>query len=295
MISRRNFLIITGGAAAFPQSVLARTSAKSWRGIALGAQAQIILDHPQAETLIAQSVAEISRLENIFSLYRTDSELTALNTQGHLKNPSPEMVELLSITDRVHSQTLGAFDPTVQSLWATYAQEIAAGAFPSDAQITTARNLIGWENVQVSTRNIQFKKSGMALTLNGIAQGYIADKVSALLRNNGVRNTLVNTGEIAAIGSAPDAGNWTVKAQNRSYPLSDMAVATSAPLGTVLDADETVGHIFDPRVGMTRAPHKTVTVFDPSAAVADGLSTGFCLLSAQEIAAQKRSSRVIVS
>ena len=42
---------------------------KNWRGIALGAEARIILDHPNAEQLIAGAVAEIERLEGMFSLY----------------------------------------------------------------------------------------------------------------------------------------------------------------------------------------------------------------------------------
>lgn len=295
MISRRKFLIIAGGATAFPASAMSSTPTNSWRGIALGAQAQIILNHPQSSILIPQAIAEISRLEKIFSLYRADSELVLLNQQGSLRNPSFEMVELLSICDHVHTQTLGAYDPTVQSLWATYAQEIANGGFPSDTQTAEARNLIGWNKVHFSTREVTFGKLGMALTLNGIAQGFIADKVAAFLRSNGIRNTLVNTGEIAAIGLTQDGTPWPVQAQGAHHALTDMAIATSAPLGTVLDKAETVGHIFDPRTGFKGQVHNAVTVIDPSAAVADGLSTGFCLLTEQEIEVQKMSSQVITS
>ena len=120
-----------GGAAAFPSTTMASPTTQQWSGIALGAEAKIILDHPKADTLIAQAVAEISRLENIFSLYREDSQLSKLNTQGFLRLPAFEMVELLSICSRIHAQTLGAFDPTVQGLWALYAQEISAGKMPT--------------------------------------------------------------------------------------------------------------------------------------------------------------------
>lgn len=295
MISRRRFLTILGGAAAFPALAPLKANALQWSGIALGAQALIILDHPNADTLIPRALAEISRLENAFSLYRSDSELSRLNRNGSLQNPSHEMVELLSICSRIHQQTLGAFDPTVQSLWVAHARSIAAKKHLTDKQLRAARNLIGWQYVRNSPREIHFEKQGMALTLNGIAQGFIADKVAALLRTEGVQNTLVNTGEISAVGAAPNAATWQIQAQGQTLHLSDMAIATSAPLGTVLDAAETLGHIFDPRIGAVSKSHQAVTVIHKSAAIADGLSTGFSLLSRAEIDAQKGRARVIIS
>ena len=133
------------------------------------------------------------------------------------------------------------------------------------------------------------------LTLNGIAQGFIADKVTALFRQNGVSNVLVNTGEIVALGSAPNGNSWQVKLgheEGQSIPLNGAAVATSAPLGTTFDTAGKVGHILDPRTGYPGETWSGVSVVSNSAAEADGLSTAFCLMTRSEIAASKGESQV---
>ena len=153
----------------------------------------------------------MSRLERIFSLYVADSDLSKLNRAGLLSGPALELVELLSICSRLHARTDGAFDPTVQTLWSLYARQFAAGAAPTDEQVAEARTRTGWRFVDFSHDHVGFGQSGMSMTLNGVAQGFIADKVTAVFRRNGVSNVLVNTGEIAALGSAPDAAPWPVR------------------------------------------------------------------------------------
>ncbi|MCF6304640.1 MAG: FAD:protein FMN transferase [Rhodobacteraceae bacterium] len=278
MTSRRRFLTILAGAAMLPGLA---SAAANWRGIALGAEARIILDHPDADRLIASAVAEISRLESLFSLHR-DSQLTRLNAAGILTNPAPEMLELLSICTALNARTDGAFDPTIQPLWALYARSFAAGAAPSAARIADIP--IGWRHLRYSPAEISFAKPDMALTLNGIAQGFIADKIAALFRAQGVQNVLVNTGEIMALGKAPNGLAWPVNIINGpELPLSNAAIATSAPLGTSFDANGTIGHILDPRTGQPGGKWAQVTVTATSAALADGLSTGFCLMNSAEI------------
>ena len=43
--------------------------------------------------------------------------------------------------------------------------------------------MVDYRNLSVATQRIEFARLGMAITLNGIAQGYITDRVSDLLRN----------------------------------------------------------------------------------------------------------------
>lgn len=296
MTTRRRFLSILAGAAALPViGARASTNVSQWRGIALGAEAQIILDHPDADRLITSAVAEINRLENIFSLYQTDSQLARLNRDGVLQDPAFEMIEMLSSCSALNARTNGAFDPTIQPLWALHATAFAAGTTPSAAEITQTRTATGWQHVRFSTSEVSFARDGMALTLNGIAQGFIADKVTALFRANGIANVLVNTGEIAALGVAPDGDAWRVKLEGfegQDVALRGTAVASSAPLGTVFDQNGHIGHILDPRTGMPGGVWSGVSVVATSATEADGLSTAFCLMSKTEIAAAKGNTTV---
>jgi hypothetical protein len=91
-----------------------------WNGIALGADSNIKFyakNHEQAERIFSQAFAEIERLENIFSLYIPTSEISRLNKNGYLKNPSAELVFLTHYAKNLGRKTDGVFDPSVQILW----------------------------------------------------------------------------------------------------------------------------------------------------------------------------------
>src|SRR3546814_7545077 len=89
-----------------------------WRGVALGADAELRLYHPDraiAQRLLAHSLAEIQRLESLFSLYRDDSALAALNRQGYLDAPPADLLRLLNEGIHYSRLTDGAFDPDRKS------------------------------------------------------------------------------------------------------------------------------------------------------------------------------------
>ena len=102
----------------------------------------------------------------------------------------------------------------------------------------------------------------------------------AVLAAEGLTDILIDTGEFVALGQRPDGGAWPVRlAQGGAADLSNRALATSAPTGTVFDQNGRYGHILDPRTGEP-APARWagISITAPSAALADALSTGACLL-----------------
>lgn len=295
-INRRRALTILAGAATLPAfGAKANATTKNWQGVALGAKVQIVLDHPNADFLLSRAVGEIRRLENIFSLYQNDSQLAQLNHDGFLDNPAFEMIELLSLCTSINARTNGAFDPTIQRLWMLYAEEFSAGKSPTDKQISHTMDMTGWNYVRVNQDRVSFSRKGIMLTLNGIAQGFIADKVTALLKSGGIENVLVNTGEISAIGVNSDGAHWQIRRGTINGPqisLDNQSIATSAPLGTTFDAGKTIGHILDPRTGKPGGLYPEVSVVSHSAALSDGLSTAFCLLSKDEIDRAKGRAKI---
>jgi thiamine biosynthesis lipoprotein len=272
-LTRRRFLSISAAAAALPSASFAGQSAR-WRGVALGAPASMVLAGVPplaARPVFAALEAELERLERIFSLYRPDSALVRLNAGGRLDAPPPEMLDLLSLAGAIHDATGGAFDPTVQPLW----QARAAGGDEA-----AARARVGWQSVRFDARSVRFARPGMALTLNGIAQGYITDRIAELLAARGFDDVLVDIGEVAARGHRSDGAPWRAGIADPGgrivarVTLRDRALATSAPMGTVLPGGQ--GHILDPS---GRAPRRALmSVSAPRAAVADGLSTALCLV-----------------
>ena len=108
-MSKGQALTITAAASLLLAMPLRAQGAKlrQWHGVALGSAATIALDHPQADRLIALALAEIDRLEGIFSLYRPDSALARLNRTGVLDAPPFELLDCLSLCGRVNAASGG--------------------------------------------------------------------------------------------------------------------------------------------------------------------------------------------
>ena len=278
MLTRRRFIAISAALAALPQIGHAAPAPRLRAGQALGAQVSIRIAHPDGDAIAARVLSEIERLEGILSLYRIGSALARLNRDGELAAPPFELLECLSLAGAVHRGSGGRFDPTVQPLWALWAEAAVAGARPDEAAIRDTLARTGWDGVRLDSARIALRP-GMALTLNGIGQGYVADRVAALLQAEGLSEILIDTGELRALGGRPGGGAWPVKLEaGGRVALRDRALATSAPLGTTFDQAGTDGHIMDPATGRpTPANWREITVSAPTAALADALSTAGCL------------------
>lgn len=280
MLTRRRLIAIAAAMATLPAAARAeaRAPARIWTGQAMGARASIRLDHPEANAIAGRVLAEIDRLENILSLYRPGSALSRLNRDGALQAPPFELLECLSLADAAHRASAGRFDATVQPLWALWAESAAAGRQPGTAEIDRARALVGWQRVRLDAARIEMAP-GTALTLNGIGQGYVADRVAALLSAEGLGDILIDTGEFRALGGQPGGGAWQVRLEaGGKVGLAGRALATSAPLGTTFDQAGRDGHILDPRTGRPTASHwRAISVSAPTAAMADALSTAGCM------------------
>jgi len=278
-VCRRRFLILSAcalGAAGTAQA----GAVHEWQGVALGAQTRLRIEGAapgQAGRFLTEAEALLRRVEATFSLHR-ESELVRLNRSGNLPHPSPAMQELLALTDRLHDATGGAFDPSVQPLWLARA---------SGAGDDRARRLTGWAQVEHDPDRVRLRP-GMALTFNGLAQGWAADQLAALAARHGLGDVLIDSGEQRGLGkrvwdvgiAGPDG------ALLRRMRLQDRALATSSALGTRIGPAGDQPHILDPRG--QRLARGTVSVSAATAALADGLSTALCVMSDQDADAALR-------
>ena len=284
-----------------------------WRGSALGVRASIALygaDAARGDRLRPGWEAELRRLDGIFSLYRGDSVLRRLNRDGGIDAPPPELVELLSLCGGLHRMTGGVFDPTVQPLWELYARRLGgwpdaavgsgrtgpapacdaspAPMLPGPGRVERERALraVGFRRVDMTPARIEFRRPGMGITLNGIAQGYLTDRVAAWLLRSGVTNALVDIGEIRAFGRPPGRDRWRIgRAKTRDaaaysgvIEIVQGAVATSSPASFRFGGEPRHHHLFDSRTGASAFAPRTVTVKAPTATLADGLSTAFAMM-----------------
>jgi FAD:protein FMN transferase len=279
-LTRRHFIVsaaaasAVGGVAAFIATG-DETPGFVWRGSALGGEAQVSLygaDEEAARRALDAVALEIARLETIFSLHQETSELSLLNRDQVLSSPSRDLRELLRSALDWRLKTEGAFDPTVQRLW----EAAAAGRDPSreliktaGTEITLAENSVGIEQ-------------GSALTLNGIAQGRIADRVTEILVNHGFVDVVVDAGELRLPGRKRRAVG--IPAAKAAVSVAEVAIATSEPKSLLFDPKGRRHHLIDPRTGESPRYWQSISVFAADAQTADALSTAFAVLPFEAVA-----------
>jgi FAD:protein FMN transferase len=289
-MQRRRFIRIVGcalGLGLLPGFQLQRGPWRfRWRGSALGAEARIDLwmdGSDRARRLVALCVAELDRLEGVFSLQRRDSALSILNRQGRLLRPPLELVSVLEAAGRISELTGGAFDATVQPLWRLYTDHFAGPdadpAGPSPGEIERVGRLVDHGAVDAAPHAVRFARPGMAVTLNGIAQGFIADRIAALVQDHGAGSVLLDVGEVAAVGPPPGGGEWQVRAGSAGpvLGLAGGAVATSSPAALTFDAAGRFPHLLDPSTLRPGIRATEVSVVADSAMIADALSTALAV------------------
>jgi thiamine biosynthesis lipoprotein len=198
----------------------------------------------------------------------------------------------------------GAFDVTVQPLWTLYAEHFFANSAPSPAgpppeAIERTREFVDWRAIELGARRIVLTRPGMGITLNGIAQGYITERITDILRAHGCDRTFANLGcsEISAQGRHANGNPWRVGLADPRQPekvgialdLCDRSVCTSGGYGTKFEATGRFHHLFDPLTGTSAHGYLAVSVMATRTMLADALSTALYVTPPQ------RSSALLAS
>jgi len=258
--------------------------------------------HAQAERAdraLDDTVALLRHLHAQMSLFDPDSAVCRLNREGSLRHPDPDLLAVLQLARQVSARSQGAFDITVQPLWALWQRTHAQGRRPGQAELADARARVDWRAVQATEQAVTLARPGMAITLNGIAQGHAAERARALMQRHGITDALLDTGEWAPIGHSPDGGPWrlglasprdsqrilrTLQADGRG-----IAVSTDATLrfGSAPD-DDRDHHILDPRTGRSPPHLSAVAVIAESPALADALTKVVFMGTADQALARAR-------
>jgi thiamine biosynthesis lipoprotein len=237
-------------------------------------------DGARADAALDAAVQALRHVERQMSLFDPDSALSRLNRDGALDAPDTHLVAVLRLARRVAAASNGAFDISVQPLWAAWQRAHAEQRLPTHAELAAARARVDWRAVHLTPGRITLRRPGMALTLNGIAQGYAADLARTALRAHGITHALLDTGEWATLGRAPAGEPWslgiadprdTQRVVARIEPRG-RAVATSSDAQLAFTADRREHHIVDPRSGHSPPQLASVTVAASSAALADALT-----------------------
>ncbi|MCA9265566.1 MAG: FAD:protein FMN transferase, partial [Planctomycetales bacterium] len=259
------------------------------QGWALGSVVSLQAWHPRAavaQSALDAAFTELEQIEQLMSIYRSNSHIGRLNRDGVLLNPHPFLTEVLRISLHISSLTDGAFDVTIQPLWALFTAARRMNRLPTTQEVDTARSHVNWQNISVEDGKITLAR-GTQISLNGIAQGFAADRVRETLVAHGVRHALIDTGEIHTLGISPSRNDdWTVAIQHPRAPQSYLSMAklagrcltTSGDYATTFTDDYVHHHLFDPRTGYSPQGFASVSIAADSATWADALSTAVYVL-----------------
>ena len=294
-MDRRSFLKLAGAAgvaAAMPLVSPSIGLASLTGGLKVAQETRIMMGTMVAVTVVDQSAAKaqtalnrayeaISAIAPTFDRYHSGGALYELNSTGSLSKLPPALSQVLELCAKVNQSSGGAFDISVAPIVDAYKNSFAANkSLPEAKQLEKAMSAIGGFSLANGTARLT--KEGAAVTLDGVAKGYIVDIGMTALKRAGVSHALINAGgDVAAMGNRADGKVWRVgvadpadKTQAKQVMhLSNAAVATSGNYEIYFDQEKLFHHIIDPHTGASPKTEASVSVKASSATVADALST----------------------
>lgn len=242
-------------------------------------------------TLTARISATLERLEQQFSTYRPNSELSRFNTARTTDwiTVSPELARVATDCRALSVLTGGAFDATIfplVDLWG-FGPQRRSGPPPSATEISAARSRTDFRRLEsrASPPALRKTSANLAADFSSMAKGFAADTIAAQLSALGSTDHYVQIGgDIATVGPRP----WRVAIEQPagSAPLAHVFDLAGQSLSTSGDAHNSFthagrryGHILDPRTGEPVAsPLASVSVIAPTCAQSSARATALFVL-----------------
>jgi thiamine biosynthesis lipoprotein len=259
----------------------------------------------KANRAIKAGFDELVRIDAMMSDYKADSELSKVNRGAFAKavKVSPELFEILQISESYSRVSSGAFDITVGPLVDLWKR----AGIPDANTIAAAKAKVGYEKLVLDAKNqtVRFAVDGMRLDLGGIGKGYAVDKAVEAMKRKGAKGGLVDSGgNIRCFGRPAHKGNWLIGIQdpNSAYSgqrtadsveeaeepmmvlkLVDCAVATSGDYQRfVMVGGKKVSHIIDTNTATGASKMASDTIIAQKAVDADAISTAVNVLGAEK-------------
>ncbi|WP_028298161.1 FAD:protein FMN transferase [Olivibacter sitiensis] len=249
-------------------------------------------DSLSAERYIDTVIAEVSRIENLISDWKPDSQISKVNKNAGIR-PVQVDPEVFALTERalhVSEITGGAFDISFAAMERVWKFDGSMTEMPTAKAIKKSVKKVGYKHVILDKKNgtIFLKRKGMKIGFGATGKGYAADHCRDRMISMGVQAGIINaSGDMSAWGKQPDGSDWLVGIANPMeqdtilavVPLSHGAVTTSGNYEQfVVFNGIRYSHIINPATGYPATGLCSVTVFGPSAEVANGFSTSIMVL-----------------
>ncbi|MEI6515419.1 MAG: FAD:protein FMN transferase [bacterium] len=253
---------------------------------------EVIIAHPERDYARQAALAvfrEVDRLERLLSRFDSGSDIGQINLlhPGQTVSISAEVMECLLAAVWVAHETQGAFDATIGPLLDCYQVKDRTFQAPDEARLAQALRQIGMKHLVLDVPRYRVGvQREVVLDLGAIGKGYALDKAAEILEEWEIGNALLHAGtsSVLAIGEGDRPGGWSVGVGGdwgKQCGTEPVILQNGALSGS---GKEVKGeHIFDPRTGRPATGHIAAWALCPSAAVSDGLSTAFMVMTGPEV------------
>jgi thiamine biosynthesis lipoprotein len=246
-------------------------------------------DERYARQAAAAAFEEVDRLEGELSRFIENSDISRIN---NLPANQPLLLgldafECLKVSVRMYTETNGAFDITIGSLFKCWRDEDGNPRTPSGEELDRARLHTGTNLLQLDEREhtVRLAASPVQIDLGGIGKGYAVDRVADLLREWSIKTALISGGysSVLALEAPPGIKGWPLTLSDptdRTRILARPHLRAGALGGSGVQKG---GHIISPRTGRPIEGKRAAWSAAPDAATADALSTAFMIMGTDEI------------
>jgi len=245
----------------------------------------------------AQVEKILAQVDRQMSTYRSDSDIGRFNVlPANSCQAMPEPVlHMVEVGEQLSLASDGAFDLTVEpllNLWG-FGPQGREEKVPSEQALAAAQQRVGHAHLRIEEGKL-CKDAAVEVDFNSIAAGYAADLIGEKLKAMGIDNYLVDaTGELKIAGRKLDGSPWRIALEEprddqqvaeRVVFLDGYGVSTSGDYRNYFEQDgRRYSHEFDARTGKPiQHALASVTVIQPSALMADGLSTMLLVLGPEQ-------------
>src|SRR4030088_3222423 len=203
---------------------------------AMGSTYSLVLygeDRARLEAASEDAFEEVRRLDRMLSNYRPESEWSEVNRHAAERpvKVSAELFRLLSACVEYSRQSEGAFDISVGPLMKVWGFYKGSGHLPQRAEVLRALEKVGYRNIllDASNKTVRFAREGVELDPGGIGKGYAVDRMTDVLRRDGIESALVSASgsSIYALGAPPGEAGWKVRIRD---PKDEIKTVTEVTL-----------------------------------------------------------------
>lgn len=262
----------------------------------MGTRVDIVAEAPAGaatEAALAAAFAEMERLEQMMSRYRSGNPLAALQLAAGIQPVAlpTEMLAVLKLAQGVSERSGGAFDISVGA-FSGWHFEATQNSIPTAAELARETPLVDYRDLQLdpAAGRAYLRRRGMRLDLGGIAKLPILEAGMGVLRRHGIASAMLNGGGDVRIAGRLQGRPWIVGLRDPRAPqrlLGSLALEGQAWVAASGDYERGFWrdgryyhHILDPRSGQpSRAAHGVTLVAREMEAV-NGLGAALMVLGA---------------